>query len=115
MKTADILHEAPADLRRRFLKYHAAHPKVWGLFKVYTAQAYDSGKRKFSSWAVINRVRWDHEIVSTEGQVWKGDFKVPNEFIALYARMVMALLPKYEGFFTTRSMKNDDETVDWAG
>lgn len=106
---------APEELRKRFAKYHAAHPRVWELFKIYSDKAYVSGKRKFSAWAIINRVRWDHEIESTSGRIWEGDFKVPNEFIALYSRMMMAVFPKFKEFFHTRPLKGDEETQDWAG
>ena len=99
---------ADPELVDRFFKYHNASPKVWNLFKDYAEEAYKSGRKHFSGWAIINRVRWDHEIEKTE------EFKISNGYIALYCRMLVSVRPKFAGFFRLRPLKKKDETQDWA-
>ena len=87
----------------RFFKYHRGSPKVWDLFKDYAEEAYRSGRNNFSAWAIINRVRWDHEIEKRE------EFKISNDYIALYSRMLVAGRPKFRGFFRLRPLKHEKE------
>ena len=49
---------------------------------------------------IVNRIRWETAVVTTGD-----DYKVSNDFIALYARKFMEDYPKYKGFFVTKEMK----------
>ncbi len=99
MTINEVLHEADPALVKRFLEYHAEHPEVWRLFKQYANTAYRSGRKHYSAWAIMNRVRWDHDMKKTE------EFKISNDYIALYSRTLMHYHPKYKGFFRTRPMR----------
>ena len=80
-----VLHEADPKLVERFRKYHSENPVVWTRFKHYTDLVYKTGKRKFSAWAVMNRVRWEQDMEKPLNQ----EFAISNDFIALYARVMM--------------------------
>lgn len=90
-------------LTKRFEEFHAANPHVYALFSKYTKEAIDSGKHRMSHWLVINRIRWDSEVLTqnTDG------YKISNDFIALYARKFMAENPMYKGFFGVKEMKRE--------
>lgn len=98
-----VLSEADQALVKRFTKYHAEHPEVWANFKKYAAEMQATGRKRYSAWAIINRIRWDHDLLKTE------EFKISNDYIALYARVAIHIEPSLAGFFATRPMKSQRE------
>ena len=76
---------------------------MWKLFEKFTLMAISKGHRNLSAWLVVNRIRWETSI-ETQGD----DFKISNDFIALYARYFMHKYPQYNGFFRTKQMKRAD-------
>lgn len=94
-----VLNEADPALVKRFEKYHQQHPEVWDKFKAYAQEMRATGRKRYSAWAIINRIRWDHDISYAE------EFKISNDYIALYARVMIHLDPAFAEFFRTRPMK----------
>lgn len=96
MKTrADELNEA-------FEAYDEAHPEVRDLFRRYTLQAIRAGRTHYSANAIFERIRWHYEVDRGED-----DWKLNNNFRALYARQFMRDHPQYEGFFRTRTRRSE--------
>ena len=88
--------------KEKWWAWHKANPKVWEKFEEYTFQAIQSGRKKYSQWAIINRIRWNEEI-ETKG----GDFKISNDYICFYARLFHARYPQYKGFFSIKPLKEE--------
>ena len=88
--------------KEKWWAWHKANPKVWEKFEEYTFQAIQSGRKKYSQWAIINRIRWNEEI-ETKG----GDFKISNDYICFYARLFHARHPRYKGFFSIKPLKEE--------
>ena len=86
-----------------FLNYHNANPHIYKLFCKYSIEAIAAGKTRLSAWLIMNRIRWD-EYVETDGH----KYKIPNDFIAFYARLFMAENFEYDGYFVTKKMKYED-------
>lgn len=91
------------DLKQRWWAWHNKNPHVWKLFEKFTLMAISKGHKNLSAWLVVNRIRWETSI-ETQGD----DFKISNDFIALYARYFMHKYPQYNGFFRTKQMKRAD-------
>lgn len=87
-------------LLRRFAAYHAENPDVYAEFKAFAARIKATGRQKYSAWVIIQAIRWTRD-VQTTGDV----FKVNNDFIAIYARLLMVQHPEYRGFLELRAMK----------
>jgi len=87
-------------LMDRFINFHTDNPHVWELFMKFSEQARNSGRKRFSQWAVAQRIRW-YTAIETSGE----DYKLSNDFIALYARMMILYFPEYGGFFAIKTMK----------
>ena len=87
-------------LGRKWLKWHRSNPEFYRLFERYSLQAISRGHLRLSGWLIANRVRWESSIV-TRGN----DYKISNDFIALFTRLFMINNPKYLGFFKTKQMK----------
>ena len=88
-------------LTQRFNQFHNDNPQVYELFKKFTFMAIRRGHKRLSAWMIANRIRWETSIetYSTE------EYKISNDYIALYARKFMADFPEYNGFFRIKEMK----------
>jgi len=94
----DLMRESA--LGRRWLRWHKENPDFYHLFERFTFEAVNRGHKRLSGWLIANRVRWETSVV-TKGD----DYKISNDFIALYARLFMVRHSRYEGFFRTKRMK----------
>ena len=96
--------DSSTDQKQAWWEWHKANPHVWNLFERFALEAARSGRKNFSHWLIMNRIRWETAISTTSD-----DFKIRNDYIAYYARLFMAMHPKYEGFFRTKKMKGESE------
>ncbi len=93
--------ECDPRLLKKFLEYHSKNPELYKLFKEFAYSAKIKGQRKrFSIWMIANRIRW-YSQVETTGH----EFKVSNDYLALYARLLIYEYPEFEGFFQLKTMK----------
>ena len=86
-------------LLAKWKRWHKENPEFYELFSRFTKEAISKGHRNLSAWLIVNRIRWETSIV-TRGD----DYKIRNDFIALYSRLFMAENPQYAGFFRTKPM-----------
>jgi len=101
-------------LGRDWLRWHKKNPDFFWLFERFTADAISRGHKNLSGWLITNRVRWETSVV-TRGN----EYKISNNFIALFARLYMVRHQQYVGFFRTKRMKrltrdvfNSESSVD---
>jgi len=102
VERADIFAQADPRLLNRFFKYHRDNPKVYERFVHFAKLLRSRGRKKYSAWAIINFIRWDHDI-STEAE----DFKICNDYIALYPRLLISEDASFIGFFHLKQMKSE--------
>lgn len=88
-------------LTDKFNQYHKDNPQVYELFKRFTFMAIKRGHNRLSAWMIANRIRWETSIETFSVD----EYKISNDYIALYARMFMRDHPQYDGFFKTKEMK----------
>lgn len=87
-------------VKQRWWQWHKRNPQVYEHFERLTQQAIGSGCKRLSAWWVVNVLRWEL-MLKTEGS----EFKIPNDFIAYYARLYMHYHPEHEGIFSTRPLR----------
>ena len=87
-------------LLNKFNDWHRDNPEVYELFKKFTFEAINRGHQHLSAWLIVGRIRWETSVV-THGD----DYKISNDFIALYSRKFMRDHPEHDGFFKTKPMK----------
>ena len=85
-----------------FAKFHRANPEVWQKFKEFTQTLISAGRSNYSADAVCHRIRW-HYATQSKGE----DFKINNNYTALYARMFMVQFPEHAGFFRLRHRQSE--------
>ena len=91
-------------LKEKWWEWHKDNPHVWKLFEKFSLIAIAAGHQKCSAWLIVNRIRWETTIV-TKGT----DFKISNDFIALYARLFHVRYPQHDGFFKIKKMNMNRE------
>jgi len=101
-----VLFEADPLLVVRFWEYHRAHPEVFEAFCARAREMRDAGRKRYSAWGIVQRIRWEHDI-----QQGTESFKINNDFIGLFSRLLVHVDPSFEGFFQHRAMKPDDRRV----
>ena len=89
-------------LEIEFWIFHFTNPHVYKLFCHFTRQAITRGYKRFSVSMVIERVRWETMVVTTDP-----DFKINNNHRAYYARLWMHDNPEYGEFFETRVVRGE--------
>lgn len=85
--------------RERFEQYHAAHPVV---YQELRRLAYEMRKRGFSSYSIMTlygAARYRLSLDSGE------DYKMNNNYMPHYARLLMQAEPELAGFFETREIR----------
>jgi hypothetical protein len=85
--------------KKAWWEWHKANPHVWQLFQKFSFEAVHRRRARISHWLIINRIRWETNIVTT-GE----DFKISNDYIAFYARYWKATYPEHKDLFTTKRM-----------
>jgi len=98
-ETIQKLRNRFSERKHKWWDWHKKNPHVWDYFKKYSDLARESGKTKCSAWLIVNRIRWEVEIVT-----FGGEFKISNDYIAFYARWYNTLYPK---FFNTKPFKEE--------
>jgi hypothetical protein len=84
-------------LSKKFLDFHEKNPQVYDLFKRYAFQLIEAGVRHTSVALIIERIRWESAISTTDQQ-----YTVSNNFRADYARLFMQEHPQFRDFFTVK-------------
>jgi hypothetical protein len=88
--------------KKKWWAWHKLNPQVWEKFEEYTLEAVNSGRKHYSHWAIVNRIRWNREI-ETKG----GEFKISNDYICFYARLFHARYPEHNEFFRLKPLKEE--------
>lgn len=88
------------ETKKSFNTYLKENPIVYKKFKKFATQLYKNGRRRYSAWAIINAIRWEHDF-TTRGS----KFKVNNDFIALFARKLSKENRNFKGFFLIKPLK----------
>jgi hypothetical protein len=100
--TVDMLRARLDARRTRFLKWLSENPDVWLEFVNLSFTAINNGRKHYSAWLIVARIRCEREIRSSDG-----DYKISNERTGWLARYFHYKYPQYNGFYKTRPMKEE--------
>ena len=86
-------------LERAFWKFHEANPHVYGvLVKLAREWIAARGKRKLGMVMLFQRARWEIDLHSHD----EHGFKINNNHVPFYARLIMEQEPDLAGVFNLR-------------
>lgn len=101
-----IFENADPRLVARFKEFHEANGFVYAKFFEMALKA-RAKFHKYSAVTIIHTIRWERDL-QTEGEV----FKINNDYIALYSRLLMWCHPDYfSNFFEIREMKPEKRLI----
>ena len=81
----------------RFVRFHGENPIVWRKFRAKCFRLWAVDIRSWGAWPIFGSLRYDHKL-KTGGD----DYKINNNYIGFYARLLMVKEPKFESFFNIR-------------
>lgn len=96
------------DTNEIWWEFHKANPRVYELFKTIAFKAIEKGKKKMSATLVVNVIRWEHFLTTTDQD--NGGFKINNNFVPYYSRLFMRDFPKYDGIFSLRKLTSSSKS-----
>jgi hypothetical protein len=82
MLATPLMPEGNPILEAKFWEFHKARPEVYSYICKFLQEAIDRGRSRFSISMVYERIRWYVEI-----ELGTGEFKLPNNHRAYYARL----------------------------
>lgn len=84
----------------RFASFHKLNPHVFAAIVDLALRAKNAGRKQYGIAGLFEIMRWNYTL-ETHGD----DFKLNNDYKALYARKVMAEVPELAGFFKVRDRR----------
>ena len=84
------------DIEAAALAFHRQHPGVYAELVRIARQLKAAGHKRYGIGALFEVVRFHRALATT------GDFKLNNNYRAIYARVIMAKNTDLAGFFETR-------------
>lgn len=81
----------------KFWLYHQENPHIFELYLRFSRELKNSGRQFYGAKAITERIRW-HVAVETKGE----DFKIGNNHVSCYARLLTIMHPELEGLFHFR-------------
>lgn len=89
-----LTQDANPEKLQRFLEYHKANRKVFDILCELAEAAWDKGALSITHWSLFNQARDMY-----------GEFKLSNDYFALYARMLIAKRTKFVNVITIKGLK----------
>lgn len=87
-------------IQQRFEAFHQANPHVYEQLVELALGLKRRGHRRYSIAGLFEVLRYNHAL-RTHGD----DFKLNNNYRALYSRLIMRKEPRLHGFFETRKRR----------
>ena len=90
---------------QRFVQFHEANPEVYRKLESLAQGMWDAGRRRVGMKMLFEILRWQHYLRTVDTS---SEFKLNNNFTALYSRLLVARHPEWEGLFEMRHLKDDE-------
>ena len=90
-------------IREGFNDFHAANPHIFAEFESQALKAIAKGRTKISAKLIINWIRWNEFLRSSDQH-----FKINDAFQSYYARAFAEKYPQYAHYFEFRKLRNEE-------
>jgi len=91
----------------KFFIFHRENPKIYPLFEKFAGDLRRAGREHYGIQPIAERIRW-HLNVETQGD----EFKINNNHLSCYARLLMIHDKTFVGFFRTRRTPGTIEGIE---
>lgn len=86
-----------------FKDFHTKNPDVYKQFENQTMAAIGRGRKKISAKLIINWIRWNIYLDTTDES-----YKINDAFQSYYARLFVELHPEHLTIFNFRKLRNEE-------
>jgi hypothetical protein len=90
-------------IREGFNQFHAANPHIFEQFELQAFKAIAKGRTKISAKLIINWIRWNEFLRSSDQ-----NFKINDAYQSYYARAFAEKYPFYAYCFEFRKLRNEE-------
>ena len=91
-------------IREGFNKFNTENPHIFKAFEQQALKAIEKGRGKISSKLIINWIRWNEYLESTDT-----NFKINDAYQSYYARFFVNKHPQHEDVFNFRKLRNEED------
>jgi len=91
-------------IREGFNKFHNQNPQIFKAFEQEALRAINAGKTKLSSKLIINYIRWNEFVDSSDA-----NFKINDAYQSYYSRLFANKYPQYSKVFEFRKLRNEED------
>lgn len=91
-------------IRDAFIVFHKENPKLYLAFEKEALRAINAGRKKISAKLIVNYIRWNMFIESTDQ-----NFKINDAFQAYYSRLFASLHPEHKDKLEFRKLRNEQD------
>lgn len=92
-------------LEERYNEWVLENTHIYELFCKFTKEVIEAGHEKTSHWLIVNRIRWEVEVVTKSLCEEDKEYKISNDYVAFLARDFIKDHPEHEGIFNLKQMK----------
>jgi len=90
-------------IREGFQQFHKENPQIFREFEKVCLIQIASGRKKISSKEVINYIRWNRNVSSSDE-----NFRINDAYQSYYARLFTSIYPQYQDKFEFRKLRNEE-------
>ena len=91
-------------IREGFNKFNKENPHIFKVFEEQVLTAINKGRKKISSKLIINWIRWNEFLRSSDQ-----NFKINDAYQSYYARYFVEIHPQYVDVFEFRKLRNEED------
>ena len=91
-------------IREGFNDFHKKNPHIFKVFEEQALTAINKGRKKISSKLIINWIRWNEFLRSSDQ-----NFKINDAYQSYYARYFVEIYPQYIDVFEFRKLRNEED------
>ena len=91
-------------IRDGFNEFNEANPHIFKAFEEQALRAINKGRKKISAKLIINWIRWNDYLNSTDK-----NFKINDAYQSYYARHFAAKYPEHSDKFEMRKLRNEED------
>lgn len=90
-------------IREGFHKFHEENPHIYQAFEQQALNAINKGRKKISSKLIINWIRWNEFLRSSDQ-----NFRINDAYQSYYSRLFIKNHPHYAHVFEFRKLRNEE-------
>jgi hypothetical protein len=107
MTILDPYQDYPSDVVARFKAFHLQNPHVYAHFMRLADEMRAVGRQRYGARTIVEVMRWHYDL-KTKGNL----FKINDDFVPIYARLLIHEHPRFDGFFELRRVRSRGRVSD---